>query len=75
MLRAPSPFSYVPQRSTQPYRQGVQLPGPALTAMMRGRTFSNQNPIDSQRGSTPVPGSLLALLLGLSPASRKLPYR
>lgn len=36
-------------RQTQPYRKGARVPGPALTAMLRGRTTGGWNPIDSQR--------------------------
>lgn len=36
-------------RITQPYRKGARQPGPALTAMMRGRTSGGYNPMDAAR--------------------------
>jgi hypothetical protein len=37
-------------RATQPYRKGrPRQPGGALTAMMRGSTFSGHNPRDAMR--------------------------
>lgn len=39
----------VASRRQQPYRKGARNPGPALTAMTRGRTFSGFNPQDAQR--------------------------
>jgi hypothetical protein len=55
----------------QPYsRAGGQAPGPALSAMLAGRTLFGMNPMDAQRGAqrTARPGaqhwqSLLASLL------------
>lgn len=40
-----SPFAL-----SQPYSQaGGQMPGPALSAMLGGRTLGGYNPIDAQR--------------------------
>jgi hypothetical protein len=36
-------------RRSQPYRRGPRVPGPALTAMMKGRTASGFNPKDLER--------------------------
>jgi hypothetical protein len=36
-------------RLTQPYRKGARNPGPALTAMTRGRSFGGGNPKDLER--------------------------
>lgn len=36
-------------RHHQPYRKGSRNPSPALTAMLRGRSFSGHNPMDQQR--------------------------
>jgi hypothetical protein len=38
-----------PTRRSQPYRAGAREPGPALTAMLRGRTAQGHNPIDLVR--------------------------
>jgi hypothetical protein len=38
-----------PTRTTQPYRTGARHPGPALTAMLKGRTTSGWNPKDVER--------------------------
>jgi phage tail tape-measure protein len=39
-------------RRTQPYRKGqARMPGPALTAMLRGRTAGGFNPADITRGA------------------------
>ena len=40
-----------PTRQTQPYRQGARHPGPALNAMLRGRTFGGWNPKDVERAA------------------------
>jgi hypothetical protein len=36
-------------RMVQPYRKGSRNPSPALTAMLRGRSFSGGNPQDQVR--------------------------
>jgi hypothetical protein len=36
-------------RLTQPYRRGTRNPGPALTAMTKGRTYAGTNPQDLTR--------------------------
>jgi hypothetical protein len=36
-------------REAQPYRKGPREPGPALTAMLKGRTSSGFNPKDIER--------------------------
>jgi hypothetical protein len=38
-----------PTRATQPYRRGARVPGPALTAMLKGRTAASYNPQDAVR--------------------------
>lgn len=43
-------FTFAPSRASQPYRQGGTRPqGPALAAMLGGRTLFGQNPMDAQR--------------------------
>lgn len=38
-----------PTRLTQPYRRGARQPGPALNAMLKGRTSAGYNPMDAKR--------------------------
>lgn len=38
-----------PTRATQPYRQGARTPGPALTAMLKGRSAGGMNSADVKR--------------------------
>jgi hypothetical protein len=38
-----------PTRATQPYRKGARTPGPALTAMLKGRAANGTNSADVKR--------------------------
>lgn len=63
----PQPWLIQPTRRTQPYRaEGGRAPGPALTAMLNGRSLYGQNPMDMMRQAQIRPGSLAALLMRLS---------
>jgi hypothetical protein len=46
------PIPLIQPSGVQPYHQaGGQLPGPALTAMLGGRTLFGANPMDAKRAS------------------------
>jgi|tagenome__1003787_1003787.scaffolds.fasta_scaffold8029990_1 hypothetical protein len=62
-------------RLTQPYRKGARNPGPALTAMLRGRDFQGGNPQDLVRNVQTLMRARKAAERGPRPARPARPAR
>jgi hypothetical protein len=67
VIQGPRQQPISPFAGQQPYSlAGGQAPGPALTAMLAGRTLFGQNPMDVRRNAQTAgqqPMSLLQMLL------------